>query len=161
MNIQPNNTIFNNTDSPVVELPNASLYEYENPINGAGNNRTLRTFLQNSSEASGVNTFNISSDSNDEYLNKGQYNLTFGKSFNTTYTLEDDTPFVSPNYDFGLNEYVSSENNLTLESGSVTNGETNVSIEEDGGAFLELTSSSKLTSFNLGNLFVSVKLAED
>ena len=86
MNIQPNNTIFNNTDPSIVELPNASLYEYENPIYGSGNNRTLRTFLQNSSEASGVNSFNISSDSNDEFLNKGQYNLTFDKSFNTTYT---------------------------------------------------------------------------
>ena len=85
-NIEPNNTIYNDTDSSLVELPNASLYEYENPIKGVGNNRTLRTFLQNSSEASGVSKFNISSDSNDEFLNKGQYNFTFAEAYNSTYT---------------------------------------------------------------------------
>ncbi len=154
MNIQPNNTIFNNTDPSIVELPNASLYEYENPINGAGNNRTLRAFLQNSSEASGVNSFNISSDSNDEILNKGQYNFTFDKSFDTTYTLEDDTPLVSPNYDFDLNEYVSSQNLLFNKSGEITLGD-NDSIDAKSGEYIDITSSNKLASFNLSADFLS------
>ncbi len=154
MNIQPNNTIFNNTDSPIVELPNASLFEYENPINGAGNNRTLRTFLQNSSEASGVNTFNISSDSNDEFLNKGQYNFTFDKSYNTTYTLEDDTPMLSPNEPFGLNEYVSSENTIYVETGIVTNG-NNESITDEDTDHLEISHSLNEVIFNLTTDFSS------
>ncbi|QEE16662.1 hypothetical protein DSAG12_02492 [Promethearchaeum syntrophicum] len=150
MNIQPNNINFNNTDPSVVELPNTSLFEYENPIYGTGNNRTLRTFLQNSSEASGVSKFNISSDSNDEYLNKGQYNFTFDKSFNTTYILEDDTPLVSPDTDFDLNEEISLNNNLTLgSSGSITNGGTDSDIASIDFDYIEITSSGNLAIFNL------------
>jgi len=133
MNIQPNNTIFNNTDSPIVELPNASLLEYENPIYGTGNNRTLRTFVQNSSEASGVSKFNISSDSNDEFLNKGQYNFTFDKSYNTIYTLEDDTPFVFPDTDFtgsSSNEEISNLNTIYMQEYDSCSG-LNSSIEFD------------------------------
>ena len=152
MNIQPKNTIFNNTDLSIVELPNASLNEYENPIYGVGNNRTLRTFLQNSSEASGVNKFNISSDSNDEFLNKGQYNFTFDKSFNTIYTLEDDTPLVSPNTDFGLNEDISNGNTIyIIENGSTIVGDNNSITTEDLN-YLDIpstTGSPKLVKFNL------------
>ncbi len=148
MNTQPNNTNLNNTDSSIVELPNASLYEYENPIYGTGNDRTLRTFLQNSSESSGVNTFNIPSDANDEFLNKGQYNFTFDQSYNTTYILEDDDPFVSPNSKFDLNEYYSTKNNVTVDSGSITYGDDDsIKIDEDGD-FLEITSSGNSAIFN-------------
>jgi len=153
-NIQPNNTLINTTDSSIVELPNASLFEYENPINGAGNNRTLRTFLQNSSEASGVDSFNISSDSNDEFLNKGQYNFTFDQSFNTTYTLEDDTPLSLPNEIFELNEYDSSENLLFNKSGAITYGD-NDSIIAKGGEYIEITSSAQSAIFNMTTDFSS------
>jgi hypothetical protein len=151
-NIQPNNTIINNTDSSIVELPNASLFEYENPINGAGNNRTLRTFLQNSSEASGFNSFNISSDSNDEFLNKGQYNFTFDQSFNTTYTLEDDTPLVSPNDVFGLNEYASTNNTMYFDSGSISEGNNASLITNGDNDILKITSEGgtpNLVIFNI------------
>jgi len=154
-NIQPNNTLINNTDSSIVELPNASLFEYENPINGAGNNRTLRTFLQNSSYSSGINTFNISSDSNDEFLNKGQYNFTFDQSYNTTYTLEDDTPLVSPNTDFGINEYESSENTIYVETGNVDNGNNDSIITDEDFDQLEISSVGNLAIFNLTTDFSS------
>ncbi|MHA1475954.1 MAG: hypothetical protein ACTSQ5_12300 [Promethearchaeota archaeon] len=151
MNIQPNNTIFNNTDSPIVELPNASLLEYENPIYGTGNNRTLRTFVQNSSEASGVNNFNISSDTNDEFLNKGQYNFTLDKSYNTIYTLEDDTPFVFPDTDFSSNEEISNLNTIFMQDYDSYTG-SNTSIEDADLNFLDIdstTGSQKLVTFNL------------
>ena len=162
MNIEPNNTIFNNTESSIVELPNASLYEYENPIKGVGNNRTLRTFLQNSSESSGVNKFNISSDANDEFLNKGQYNFTFDKSFNTTYTLEDDTPFVSPNTDFVLNEETSLENNITIiESSGTFPEDLNASIVAEDYNFLNIPSTTgtpKSAKFNFSTEFSTLKI---
>ncbi|WP_371804252.1 hypothetical protein [Candidatus Lokiarchaeum ossiferum] len=93
---QPSSLFNESSNTTTLNSPPSANLDYEQSITGAGNNRSVRLFMDNSSSTTGINNFNISSDNAGNYLNEGQYNLTISKNYNTNYTLEDDTPLEYP-----------------------------------------------------------------
>ena len=93
---QPSSLFNESSNTTTLNSPPSANIDYEQSITGAGNNRSVRLFMDNSSSTTGINNFNISSDNSDNYLNEGQYNFTISKNYNTNYTLEDDTPLEYP-----------------------------------------------------------------
>ncbi len=93
---QPSSLFDESTDTTILNSPTSANTDYEQSITGAGNDRSVRLFMDNKSSASGVDNFNISSDNSNNYLNKGQYNLTISENFDTNYTLEDNSPLEYP-----------------------------------------------------------------
>lgn len=120
---QPSSLFNESSNTTTLNSPPSANLDYEQSITGAGNNRSVRLFMDNSSSTTGINNFNISSDNAGNYLNEGQYNFTMSKNYNTNYTLEDDTPleypfdtFTATNAPSGFTDEASASNNLVLNT---------------------------------------------
>ncbi|MHA1674885.1 MAG: hypothetical protein ACTSYI_14815 [Promethearchaeota archaeon] len=96
-------------------IPQPSLKDFENPIIGIGNNRSVFLYMQNYSTTSGVNNFNISSEDDTHYLNDGIFNITMEPNFNTTFTIEDDN---SLEYERELVTIPLSKDNFSIITGT-------------------------------------------
>jgi len=116
-------------------IPQSSLKDFENPIIGNGNNRSVFLYMQNYSTTSGMNNFNISSEDGDYFLNDGIFNITMEPNFNTTFTIEDDNSL----------EYPRASNTTNLEPSDISI----ISGDNQTSSFLLVDSDLKRVEFNI------------
>jgi hypothetical protein len=103
--------------------------------------------MENASTTSGINSFNIPSDHNEEYLEAGQFNFTFVKNYETNHTLEDDTPLDYPKMRFTPDP--------TFMNGS--SGDDAFIQTKDDGDSIQLNSAGLEITYNFTTEFAAVK----
>ncbi|MCK5346124.1 MAG: hypothetical protein KAR20_22090, partial [Candidatus Heimdallarchaeota archaeon] len=135
-----------NLTSNALNSPMSSITSFDEPIFGIGDSRTLRIHMQNASSTSGLNSFNISSDYNEEFLEAGQFNFTFTKNYLTNHTLEDNTPLEYPKVKYTPD--------ATHMDGSI--GDDSFIQTKDDGDSLQLNSVSQEVTYNFTTEFAGV-----
>ena len=131
----------NDTDKEV-SIPNSSGI-LDDAITGKGNNQSVRAFFNTSDTSHGINEFNISTSSQDnQYLDKGSFNITLGKGYNTTYEIENDSPLELPY------KRRPADNILVNVQAEQFSGD-NSSIREDNELFIGANSSTGTITFIL------------
>jgi hypothetical protein len=126
-------------------LPIISSNNYTSDIIGVGNNQTIRIDLQKNGTTSLVNELNISSDSDEEYLSRGQFNFSLPTNYNTTYEFETDNTLDNPMY---RSPAVVGSKNMTNTTGSWISG-TDSAMDDTGTDYIEYKANSEILNLTL------------
>lgn len=98
------------------EVPTSAATPYPSIIYGAGTSRETRILTTNTSSGTGLNGIQVDSYQDGDFLVGGQFNVTFDPTYDTNYTLEDDTPLYHPKRTYRANPTLYDR---TLDVGSV------------------------------------------